>query len=286
MCKLKIAPKVICASLIVCLGLTGSPTIKADSYNKYVGQTFILPIPKSPVRDGYVNSWSYSCSNMSINVKNGDNSPGGYNPSEATIVKYFDGSLTIECFFQYIYYINNTPHSATSREYHTVSCIPNDISIDAPFNTLEEGEGMQMTYRFAHSTYDSRPEITWRSSSDAVRVNNNGYVSAISEGTATIYAKSNLGNNEASFRITVNKNQTDIDEIYAKDTNENIKISGGASQIVIQGISGNNNIAIYSIDGILQSQMTSTDSDVVIPIHCPGTYIIKYNQQSYKINVK
>ena len=87
-------------TIFLCLVTLAIPvSANADNYNKYVGQSFILPIPKCPVNNGYVNSWSYSCSSMDINITN----RGSSNPSEAMITKYFDGTLIIECYFQYIY---------------------------------------------------------------------------------------------------------------------------------------------------------------------------------------
>lgn len=173
-------------------------SVQANSFSLYVGQSAYLPVPKCPISSGYVNSFSYSCSSTALNVVNRSGSPGSFE-----VLKYFEGQLTIECFFQYIYYINNIPHSGTSREYHFVSCKSNDISIDGPNSVLDKGKGMQMTYSFAHSTFDATPEITWKSSSSCARVDLWGYVTAVSKGTATITASSNLGSNKASFTISI-----------------------------------------------------------------------------------
>ena len=94
--------KNIFCTVFLCLSMLAfSLSANADSFNKYVGQSFILPIPKSPISNGYVNSWSYSCPSTNINITN----RGSSNPGEAVITEYFDGTLTIECYFQYIYYI-------------------------------------------------------------------------------------------------------------------------------------------------------------------------------------
>lgn len=176
--------------------------VHADSFNKYVGQSFVLPIPRCPISSGFVNSWSYSCSSTNINITN----RGSSDPSEAVITRYFDGSLTIECFFQYIYYVNNIPRSGTSREYHIVTCNSNNISISAPRSTLNVGETMQMTYRFSTTTFGTTPQITWRSNSSAIAINSvSGYVEARSPGTATITATSNLSGNVAEYTVYVQK---------------------------------------------------------------------------------
>lgn len=189
------------AVLILSFLLLGSQEVLATSqyFRKYVGQGFILPIPSCPVNNGYVNSWSYSCSSTRIRVTNG----GSSKPSEAVITSYFDGAETIECFFQYIYMINGIPRSATSREYHRVECYSNDITISGSSNRLKVGEGLQLSYQFNHSAYDATPNVTWNCRSGQASVDYRGYVRALSPGTATITAKSNLGGNTASYDIYI-----------------------------------------------------------------------------------
>ncbi len=175
------------------------PTIaKANSYSKYVGQGFGVPLPTCPVSNGYVNSYSFSCSNANVTVDQ-----NGW----VTITGYFSGTATIECYFQYMYLVNNKYwYTGTRSEYHQVSCLSNNISISAPKSELNVGETMQLTYRFSTSTYSVTPSITWESNSSAVAVNKyTGYVEARSPGTATITARSNLGSNEATCYVSVIK---------------------------------------------------------------------------------
>lgn len=178
-----------------------SNQVIAEDFQKYVGQSFVLPIPKCPVRDGFVNSMSYSCSSTKIDITNG----GSSSPSKAMITSYFSGTEVIECFFQYIYYQNNYPRSGTSREYYRVTCRSNDISISGSRKKLSVGETMQMSYKFSHSTFDSTPQITWRSGSGVASVDYGGVVTALKPGIATITASSNLGSNVAKFEIEVEK---------------------------------------------------------------------------------
>ena len=174
----------------------------ANSYYKYVGETFYLPIPDAPGANAYVNSWSYSCTNSSVSITNG----GSSSPSSAVITSYFSGTVTIECFYSYVTYINGYPRGGTGRTYHMVTCRSNDISISAPKHTLDVGESMQMTYSFSAITYDARPEIDWKSSNSSVAtVDYSGRVAARQAGCTTISAKSNLGGNVASYEIEVRK---------------------------------------------------------------------------------
>ena len=231
----------------------------ADSFSKYVGESFILPIPKSPTNKGFVNSWSYSCSSTNISVTN----RGSSNPSEAVITKYFDGTLYIECYFQYIYYINNVSRTGTSTETHRVTCNSNNISISAPKSTLNVGESMQMSYRFKHSTYDATPQVTWRSSSSSVAINSySGYVEAKSPGRATITASSNLGNNIAEYTIDVQKLDptgvkitTTQNEVYCDEglqLRASVSPPGASQSVTWSMVEGNSSIATLSNGGYLR----------------------------------
>lgn len=169
---------------------------KGEYYRHYVGEGFSVPYPKCPVKDGYVNSCAYYCSNPSVSVNQ-----SGW----AEINSYFSGKVTIECHVQYVYLVNSTYwRTGTTYEYHQVECISNDISIKGPKSELNVGETMQMEYSFAHSTNGVKPEIKWDCYSNSISIDSNsGYVKALSAGTATITAKSNLGDNVASFTVKV-----------------------------------------------------------------------------------
>lgn len=194
------ALKSISCLIFISIGfLLFSESANADNFNKYVGQSFILPIPKCPVNNGYVNSWSYSCSSTNINITNRGNS----SPSEAVITKYFDGTLVIECYFQYMYYVNNIPRSGTSTEYHRITCNSNNISISGSKTKLNVGETMQMSYRFSNSTFDATSQITWKCGNSNASVDYRGVVTALRAGQATITASSNLGGNVDSYTIEI-----------------------------------------------------------------------------------
>ena len=236
--------------------------IKADSFQKYVGQTFILPIPRCPASNGFINSWSYSCTSTNISITN----RGSSNPSEAVITSYFDGTITIECYFQYIVYINGFPQSHTSREFHQVRCLSNDISISGSRNTLEVGETMQLDYQFYTITYDAQPQITWRCNSNVASVNANGLVTARSSGEATITASSNLGGNTASYTIFVenvdpisvsinSSNSVPCDGTLQLDANV---FPTNASQRVNWSIIAGSSFATISDNGLLSGKASGT----------------------------
>lgn len=241
----------------IALFISTSYIIKADSFHKYVGETFYLPLPDSPISSGFVNSYSFSCSSTKINVTNNEGL------GIATITSYFDGTITIECYFQYIYYLNNTPYSGTSKEYHQVSCKSNDISITGNQSTLNVGETLQLSYKFAHISYDATPQITWKSSNTNVAtVNYSGLVTANQSGESTITATSNLGGNVASYTINVQKiNPTSVSITPSSSSipcEGTVKLSAnvypsGASQNVTWSIveGSSNNIATVNNNGLV-----------------------------------
>ncbi len=175
---------------------TSTNIVNADNFRVHVGEQFYLPIPDAPMNDSFVNSYAYSTTSYNINVT----SSSGY----AEVTSFFTGTETIECYFQYIYYpANGYPMTGTSREYHRVTCISNDISISAPKTKLKVGESMQMSYDFASYTYGVTPQITWGCSNNAISIDRWGFVTAYSPGTVTVTAQSNLGGNTAKCTIVV-----------------------------------------------------------------------------------
>lgn len=265
--------KIFMTIMVMCV----SPMMRADYFNKAVGESFILPIPKCPVKDGYVNSWSYSCSDYRVNITN----RGSNDVSEAVISSYFNGTTVIECFFQYLYYINNTPYSATSYEYHQVSCIENNISISGPKSQLKVGESMQLTYNFANYTYGVTPEITWRCGSNAATVNYNGYVTALKPGEATITASSNLGGNVASYTISVIED-TGLDSM----TDNNAKIWTNGLEIHVENAPINEVVNLIAINGDILSTRRSYGEDMIIKSPCKGIYLLSIGKQTYRVFCK
>lgn len=248
--------------------LCTAQTAQADSFNKAVGQAFVLPIPKCPVNNGFVNSWSYSCSSTKINITN----RGSSDPSEAVITSYFDGSMTIECYFQYIYYINNIPRSGTSTEYHRVTCMGNNISISAPKSQLNVGESMQLSYQFSNYTYGVTPQITWKCGSNAASVDYRGYVTALREGEATITAQSNLGGNIASYKITIR--EIDPTSVTISPTNPSVYCDGTVSLSATVNPSGAPQNVTWSLYEGSSSTATVSSSGVVSGYN-PGTVTVK-----------
>ncbi len=186
-------PKLILLAFITLL----SQTAMADSFSKYVGQAFTLPIPKAP--QGAVTSWAYEESDNTIVTNRGTSSP-----SEAVITKYFTGSEIIQCNFTYTFIgVDGRQHVANSYDIHRITCIDNKISISAPRNSMKIGESMKISYKFEHSYYDATPTVTWETSNSNAFVDYNGNVTAKKSGKVTIYAKSNLGSNSASWEIDI-----------------------------------------------------------------------------------
>ncbi|MCM1355387.1 MAG: chitobiase/beta-hexosaminidase C-terminal domain-containing protein [Staphylococcus sp.] len=211
-------------------------SVNAESYTKKVGEVFILPIPQAPVKNSYLNSWSYSCSSSKVNIKNTDGL------GEVTITSYFEGSVTIECFLSYtIVYSNGNMHAGTSREYHTLRCEGNDIIISAPRPKMAVGETMQLNYRFASSSYNVTPNIKWNCGSSTAIVDQFGMVTALRAGEATITASSNLGGNVASVKIIIEK--IDPISVYIPSA---ITMTSGESRSITPTLSPSNAQTSYT----------------------------------------
>lgn len=185
-------------SIIICL--FSILNTNANSYNVRVGEPFSCPYPKCTIPNGFINSAQFSCSDSRVTITNST-----YGTAEVNT--YFSGSVTIECFYQIMYYVgsNMIPQSITRTDYHTVTCRSNDISISASRSTLKVGEQVQMKYSFSQTPYAGiQTQIKWVSKSPSVAsVSSTGIVTAIGSGTARIEATSNLGGNIANFTITV-----------------------------------------------------------------------------------
>lgn len=247
-----------------------SISIEAASFNKAVGQSFVLPVPKAPISNAALRSWSYSCRSSNINVTN---SGGEMSLGEAVITSYFTGSETIECWYQYtIYNPNGTYTVGSSTEYHTVTCIGNNISISGPKKQLNVGESMQLSYSFASSTYGVTPQITWKSGSNVASVDYRGYVTALRSGEATITAQSNLGGNVASYKITVR--EIEPTSVSISPTTASVYCDGTVSLSATVYPSGAPQNVTWSLyEG--SSSIASVSSSGVVSGFNPGSITVK-----------
>lgn len=164
-----------------------------------VGQSYQEEI--SGVGYHYITIESATSTNPSVEVK----SMGLV--VKATVKAYFHGESTITIRMRYQLYPTQNYQYRTKT--FTISC--NDTYISLPSNTvyLKVGESETIGYSFNRPTYVT-PSIQWTSSDeDIVKVSNTGVVTGVGEGTATIYARSNLGSNNASLMVTVQDSNND-----------------------------------------------------------------------------
>lgn len=264
------ASKRLLSIFVICLiVLSNSLTANADNFNKYVGQSFVLPVPKAPISNAAIRSWSYSSRSSHINVTNS----GTMSLGEAVITSYFTGSETIECWYQYTIYNPNGSYTVgSSTEYHMVTCIGNNISIDGPKTQLNVGESMQLTYSFDKSTYGITPQITWKCGSNIASVDYRGYVTALRSGEATITAQSNLGGNVASYRISVR--EIDPTSVTISPSNASVYCDGTvtlSASVYPSGAPQNVTWSIY--EG--SSSTASVNSYGVVSGYNPGSITVK-----------
>lgn len=171
----------------------------ANSYSKYVGESFYLPVPSLSVSNAAIYNYQWEPT-LHVNIKN--NSLG-----EAEISSYFSGSEIVTCrIYYYIQSPSGSRKYGTTTQSHSVSCKNNNLTISASKTIISPGEGVQLSTSFDNRYYSSSAQISYSASpSGVVSVSPSGYVTGVSAGTANITAKSNLSNNVSSVTITVRK---------------------------------------------------------------------------------
>lgn len=242
---------------------------KADNFDKYVGEAFYLPFPKLSLNNAAIYDYNYEPTTH-INILN-------QSYGEAKITSYFTGSEFVTCN---IYYYIQSPSGyrqyGRTTQSHRVTCKNNNITLSAPRSEINVNEGMQLSHRFAHSTYDANPQVTYSVASASphgcVSVSQSGYVKGVSAGSATIQAKSNLSNNVSTLTILVRKiDPTSVDitpsnaSVYC---DESLRLS---ASVYPPGASQNVTWSIY--DG--SSSTASLSSSGYVTGKTPGEIIVK-----------
>lgn len=239
--------------------------VKADSFNKYVGESFYLPIPKLSLSNAAIYDYTYEpTSHIDIvNQKYG----------EAKISSYFSGSEIVIC--NVYYYIQSPSGYRTygrTTESHRVTCRDNNITLSTPQTEINVNEGVQLSYKFDNSYFASNAQVTYSissaSPSGCVSVSYSGYVKGLSSGTATIQAKSNVSSNVSSVTIRVKKIEaTNVSitpnpaSLYCDATLQmraSVSPSGASQNVVWSMYDGNPSCATISSSGVVSGYTPGT----------------------------
>ena len=148
-----------------------------------VGESEFLALPNAPM-NGYISQASWGCDNENISVEGSDVG------AIVTINHYFTGTATVESYYQYVYLYNGQYQVGSSIAYYRITCNGKNVSISETSITLNAGETHQLKLSGANSRYAP----VWSSNDTrVVQVNNNGLVTAVSAGCATIICDPIIG---------------------------------------------------------------------------------------------
>ncbi len=246
--------------------LASSVTLSADELSLERASTALLTshiIPENVDRPALM--WLSSDENVAT-----VNSPGVFSTEgfvtavgvgEAVITAYtMDGSkLTASCK------VTVTPKLVTS------------VTLDENELTIEKGFTEQLTATVAPDDADN-PGLTWTSDNEEVAtVDENGLVTAVGEGTATITATANDGSGvAASCVVTV----TFIDGIADIETSK-VTVLAANGRITVSGKEKDDTVSVYDTGGRL---LYRGESDV-IDVPRKAMYIVTVSGKSYKVIV-
>lgn len=167
----------------------------------------------------------------------------------------------------------------TSWPYQEAFNVPvTSISVSETEANIEAGKTLELTVTIAPD--DARNKtVTWSSSDETVAtVSQEGTVTAVKAGEATITATTNDGTGlTASCIVKVNET-SGIGNVYA----DGITVAGGKGCITISGTADNIMTSVYTANGTT----VYTGTDTTISVGAPGLYIVKTDGNTYKVIVK
>lgn len=148
-----------------------------------VGESEFLALPDAPM-NGYINQAEWGCDSEHISVS------GSIAGATVKINHYFTGTATVQAWYQYAYLFNNNLQVGNSIAYYLITCDGKNVSISETSITLNAGETHQLKLSGANSRY----KPTWSSNnSNVAQVDQNGYITAVSAGCATIICDPIIG---------------------------------------------------------------------------------------------
>lgn len=184
-----------------------------------------------------------------------------------------------------LYVPKGTKQSYVSKYlgYKSDNIIEYGIDMNASEITIKPDEATQLTGLFLPDgvSLEDVPNITfvWESSDPSVAtVDENGKVTAVGEGTATITVYASYhGGYSKSCLITVSAN-TDINHVNVE---ESIQVTANQGRLLISGARDNDTINVYTMDG--RNVVKTTDK--VISHLTSGIYIVSIRNQRFKIKL-
>ena len=184
-----------------------------------------------------------------------------------------------------LYVPKGTKQSYVSKYlgYKSDNIIEYGIDMNASEITIKPDEATQLTGLFLPDgvSLEDVPNITfvWESSDPSVAtVDENGKVTAVGEGTATITAYASYhGGYSKSCLITVSAS-TNINHVNVE---ESIQVTANQGRLLISGARDNDIVNVYTMDG--RNVVKTTDK--VISHLTSGIYIVSIRNQRFKIKL-
>lgn len=183
--------KLLC--LLFLATLFPSISLNASTATLFVGQSYQTEISSTGYH--YLGIESVSSTNPSVTVvKMGL-------VVKATVNAFFSGEADVIIRLRYQLYAGQA-YQYRNQEF-TISCNDTQVNISPVTVSIKPGDTYQLSYDFNHATHVT-PSFQWSSSDDAIAtVSPSGLITAVSEGNATIYLRSNLGSNTSECRVKV-----------------------------------------------------------------------------------
>ncbi len=220
----------------------------------WVGQSYTFDVTSSVIGLTANMSWTTSGGYLTL-------SGSGFYRT-ITVTKYFSGTATVTCEWDYKLTGNST-YTHTKRQV-TISCQDNQVSISPTSMTMSPGETKYVSYRHQFDNqYTSFANAYFQSTNPSiVRVDErSGEVHAVSPGTAYINVYSKVSSTSPYCLVTVNK----VDPTSVSLPN-NITLTAGESKTITPTLtpsnaqtsfswtSSNSEIATVNVNGCIQAK--------------------------------
>lgn len=200
-------------------------------------------------------SMFFSVSDIKWTVNNPSIELSGNNyVKTAKVAQYFSGTATVKCSWK--------ENGKGNERTWSFSCYSNDVAIFPATLTLNVGE----TYRLGYShKYDNESlhyaRVTFSSSSTCVSVDNDGYVTALSPGTADVNVYSTISQLSPYCRVTIIGDNTPVIPPSNPSGNEPEEISFEKSSVSIsKGFTFQQEVNLFPANSSTNIQYSSSNS--------------------------
>lgn len=158
------------------------------TFSLYVGGRALLTAPNPPNGGAlFQTAWAVQGTHISLEKS----TLSAY----VKVNEYFNGTEQVQCDYYWYWYDNyGSQHTNHATTYYDIKCLPVNLELSDSHIDLEPNGGKQLTYKLTPSNVYPAPVITFYSSDTQIcTVTENGYVRAISPGSATINVRNSAG---------------------------------------------------------------------------------------------